>query len=158
MGFSQAPLSELSPELKAAQEQLLQLRKDQLVEQGASHRQLRAAKHKPSPKYLLDQAQAELSRRRKMDGVQVNHGSPWVSSFRLDRLPFCPIRPATKLPGHLLRTRLPPILQKQYPSTHPSLPPSSKRTWKLPAASIYSCTTWISRVGDGLPWIMHAVS
>ena len=86
MDCSQTSLPGLSPELKAAQERLLQLRKELLVEQGASHRHSRMSQPEKTPKQLLDKVQAELHRRREQAGVRVKKAptlpsSDWINSL-----------------------------------------------------------------------------
>ena len=86
MDCSQTSMPGLSSELKVAQDRLLQLRKELLVERLASHRQPDNQKLKPAKTRLLDLAQVELYRRRRLAGVQVNHGSPYPSSDWIDSL------------------------------------------------------------------------
>lgn len=87
MHCSQTPAEVPSPELEAAQERLLQLRKELLAERGDSHSQHRISTHNQPPNHPLQQAQAELYKRRKIHGVEVNHGSPHRSpSNWIDRL------------------------------------------------------------------------
>ena len=70
----------LSPELQAAQERLLQLRKELPAKKGASHRHFCKTLKQAPQNHLLQQAQVALSQRRELEGVRVNHGSPCPSS------------------------------------------------------------------------------
>ena len=147
--------SGLSPELATAQERLLQLRKELLVERGGSHSQSRSSTPNPIPNRLLVLAQAELCRWRKMDGVQVNHGSPcpsseWIDALAAQHSPPCSPPPPAKGQGPSSRLETVPV--------YPSILTAILREHLESAGRIYLLLTHLDPQGRGWLAVDHARS
>ena len=143
----------LSPELEAAQERLLQLRTELLVERGASHRHYRTATFETPQNRLLYLAQVELCRRRRMDGVQVNHGSPCSSSKWIDTLAA----------QHSSRHASPPLVEGPDSSprletipVYPSILTAMLKKRLEPAGRIYLLLYHLDPQGRGWLSVAHA--
>ena len=147
--------SGLSPELAAAQERLLQLRKELLVERGDSHSHARATKHKPTTNRLLHEAQAELCRRREIAGVRVGKNlafssSDWIDTLAAQHSPPCVPPPPAKGQGPSSRLETVPV--------YPSILTAMLKKHLESAGRIYLLLTHLDPQGRGWLSVDHARS
>ena len=143
----------LSPELEAAQERLLQLRKELLVERVDSHSHYPAIPRTPTSNRLLHEARAELRHRREMCGVSLGKAlAPpsldWIATL----VAQCSPQHASPQPA-VMPT---PSLDREVVPVYPSILTAMLKKRLEPAGRIYLLLYHLDPQGRGWLSAAHA--